>query len=244
MCTNPVLQSLPRVFLVSHTSENSSRMRTSRLPTIREWRGWGPCTVSSNLNKFEHGWGGGLYVFASRIFSLDLRRRHNFQRSTKLPISITSGWSKGSVDEPPPRLGPKFSQFHAVFGNFGKIICWHPTSLRGVGALSNGESWIRPWSLYLKLELFTGLTTAALESHNERQHYTDTRLTAASTGENHMTEAKTHVTLPVTLSVGGQTHAQIHRYSVKLVKLAKIFSYWPELWGNWTQALGIQVSTR
>ena len=66
-----------------------------------------------------------------------------------------------------------------------------------------------------------GLTAEALESHNERQHYTDTRLTAASTGENHMTEAKTHVTLPVTLpttlSDGGQTHAQTHRYSVNVL---------------------------
>ena len=118
MCTNSVLQSLPRVFLVSHTSKNSSRMRTSRLPTIGEWRGWGPCTVSSNLNKFEHGWGGGLYVFASRIFSLDLRRRHNFQRSTKLPISITSGWSKGSVDEPPPPPWPKIFSISCSFRKF------------------------------------------------------------------------------------------------------------------------------
>ena len=42
-------------------------------------------------------------------------------------------------------------------------------------------------------------------------------MTAASTEENHVTEAKNHVTLPVTLSVGGQTHAQIHRYSVNVL---------------------------
>ena len=50
-------------FLVSHTSKNCNRMRTSRLPTIREsrpcrggGRAGGPCTVRSNLSKFEH-WG-------------------------------------------------------------------------------------------------------------------------------------------------------------------------------------------
>ena len=26
-----------------------------------------------------------------------------------------------------PPLGSEFFQFHAVFGKFGKIICWHPT---------------------------------------------------------------------------------------------------------------------
>ena len=25
-----------------------------------------------------------------------------------------------------PPYGPKISQFHAVLGNFDKIVCWHP----------------------------------------------------------------------------------------------------------------------
>ena len=41
---------------------------------------------------------------------------------------VTSRCPEMSVQcpPPPPPRGPKFSQFHAVFAKFGKIICWRP----------------------------------------------------------------------------------------------------------------------
>ena len=50
------------------------------------------------------------------------------------------------------RRRPPFAQFHAVFAKFGKIICWRPP--RRAGAPSYGKSWIRPWLLPAKAQLY------------------------------------------------------------------------------------------
>ena len=49
---------------------------------------------------------------------------------------------------------------------------------------------------------------------------------AASTEENHVTETKKRVNLPATLNVEGQTHAQIHRYSVNVLSFGGKILAW------------------
>ena len=43
-----------------------------------------------------------------------------------LALSFYSGGSKGSSRDARSPGGSKFFQFHAVLGNFGKIVCWRP----------------------------------------------------------------------------------------------------------------------
>ena len=50
---------------------------------------------------------------------------------------------RGREGRAPPPPGFKFFQFHAVFGKFGKFVCWRPPW--GVGTPSLGKSWIRHW---------------------------------------------------------------------------------------------------
>ena len=43
----------------------------------------------------------------------------------------------------PPPVGQNSFNFMQFLGIFGKIVCWHPPSPRGVGAPTSGKSWIR-----------------------------------------------------------------------------------------------------
>ena len=81
-----------------------------------------------------------------------------FEFTSKLKNSIvllgkikrfTSGGSKGAPRNAPPE-GPKCSQFLAVFREIWQNHMLTPLSWR-IGALSYGESWIRPCSQLLKL---------------------------------------------------------------------------------------------
>ena len=60
-------------------------------------------------------------------------------------VNVSSGGSKGggARDAPPPPQGPKFFQFHAVFGKIWQNRMLAPP--RGIGAPSSGKSWIRHW---------------------------------------------------------------------------------------------------
>ena len=74
--------------------------------------------------------------------SVSGKRKKNQNSEAVQPVA-----DLGGVPPAPPLYGSKFSQFL----KFGKIICWCPPPWR-VGAPSYGESWIRPWQLYMDLK--------------------------------------------------------------------------------------------
>ena len=63
---------------------------------------------------------------------------------------VRSGGSKGGARDARPPWGPKFFQFHAVFGKFWQNRMLAPP--RGVGIPSSGKSWIRHWYVYFGIE--------------------------------------------------------------------------------------------
>ena len=160
----------------------------------------------------------------------------NAQQSCTL-VSLVADLRGVSTNPPPRHHGPKCSQFRAVFWRIlAKSCVGAPPASGGWSvAPSYGEPWMLTLITVFKVRhVFTRINhgsfriaqwEAALYRHKTRRQLQQE--------ENHVTEAKKHVTLPVTLSVGGLMHAQIHTYSVKLVKLAKIFSYWQDTFGEW-----------
>ena len=71
---------------------------------------------------------------------------HTFQ--TGVPPMLAVADLRGREGRAPPG-GPKFFQFHAVFGKIWQIVCWRPTW--GVGAPSSGKSWIHHWLACVKV---------------------------------------------------------------------------------------------
>ena len=80
------------------------------------------------------------YIFLSQIIHLE-----DVWSQVELywkAVDVCSGGSKGARGTRAPP-GPKFFQFHAVFGKIWQNRMLAPP--RGVGAPSSGKSWIRYW---------------------------------------------------------------------------------------------------